>query len=347
MKDFRIGVHLGVTDASTMLARIVQADAAGLDMVWSTTGGIAPDPLVVLAHAASVTDRIGLGTSIVPTYPRHPLALAQSALALEQLSPGRLRLGIGASHESIIHGFYGIPFERPQSHLREYVAILAVAARHRPRRFRRCSRLSAHAEIAEPTPVPILAAALRPRGFQLCGEITDGAISWMCPLPYIRDTAAPALVTRALKSADRPAPPLVTHMPVVVSDDRAAVREGAAQGFGIYQTWPYYQRMMVDAGLSDATGDVFTDAMADALVISGTEDDVAEQIRGMRAFGASELLADISPLGDDSAHAWDRTDRTARSARPRGLVEWNSFGRAPVHLARTNNGCQISDVPTE
>ena len=109
MKDFRIGVHLGVTDASTMLARIVQADTAGLDMAWSTTGGIAPDPLVVLAHAASVTERIGLGTSIVPTYPRHPLALAQSALALEQLSPGRLRLGIGASHESIIHGFYGIP----------------------------------------------------------------------------------------------------------------------------------------------------------------------------------------------------------------------------------------------
>ncbi len=305
MQDFRIGVHLGVTDASTMLARIVQADTAGLDMAWSTTGGIAPDPLVVFAHAASVTGRIGLGTSIVPTYPRHPLALAQSALAVEQLSPGRLRLGIGASHQSIIDGFYGIPFDRPQSHLREYLAILRSLLDTGRVDFDG-EQMSAHAEIAQPTPVPILAAALRPRGFQLCGELTDGAISWMCPLPYIRDSASPAL-TAGAKAANRPTPPMVTHMPVVVWDDRAAVRAGAAQGFGLYQTWPYYQRMMVDAGLSDATGDTFTDAMADALVISGTEDEVAGQIRGMRAFGASELLADICPVGEDSARAWDRT----------------------------------------
>ena len=305
MNDFKIGVHLGVTDAGTLLTRIRQADAAGLDMVWSTTGGIAPDPLVVLAHAAVVTDRIGLGTSIVPTYPRHPLALAQGALALEQLSPGRLRLGIGPSHESIIDGAYGIPFHRPQAHLREYVAILRSLLETGRVDFDG-ELLSAHAEISAPTPVPILAGALRPRGFRLCGELTDGAISWMCPLSFIRDTAAPALEEGA-KIANRPTPPLVTHVPVVVWEDRAAVRAGAAEAFGLYQSWPYYQQMMLDAGLPDATGDIFTDAMADALIISGNEDEVAEKIRGMRNFGASELLADICPIGENSSKAWDRT----------------------------------------
>ncbi len=305
MHNFQIGVHLGIVDAPTMLARIIQADTAGLDMAWSTTGGIAPDPLAVFTRAAAETGQIGLGTSIVPTYPRHPLALAQSALALEQLSPGRLRLGIGASHQSIIHGFFGIAFDRPQSHLREYLAILRALLETGQVDFDG-EQISAHAQISAPTPVPILAAALRPRGFRLCGELADGAISWMCPLPYVRDTAAPALAQGA-QTADRPIPPLVTHVPVVVWDDRDAVRAGAAQAFGMYQSWPYYGQMMLDAGLSDATGDVFTDTMADALIISGDENEVAERIRGMPAFGASELLADICPVGDSSARAWDRT----------------------------------------
>lgn len=305
MRDFKIGVHLGVADASTMLSRIEQADGAGLDMAWSTVGGIAPDPLVVFTHAALRTDRIGLGTSIVPTYPRHPIALAQAAMALEQLSPGRLRLGIGPSHDSIVEGIYGIPFDRPQAHLREYIAILRAVLETGEVDFEG-ELLRARGQISAPTPVPILAGALRPRAFRLCGELTDGAISWMCPLPYIRDTALPALAEGA-EGAGRPRPPLVAHMPVVVWDDRDTVRAGAAEGFGLYQGWHYYQRMMIEAGLEDARGDVFTDAMVDALIISGNEDEVEARIRGMPDFGASELLADICPVGADSARASDRT----------------------------------------
>jgi alkanesulfonate monooxygenase SsuD/methylene tetrahydromethanopterin reductase-like flavin-dependent oxidoreductase (luciferase family) len=79
------------------------------------------------AAAATKTSTVRLGTSIVPTYPRHPLVLAQQALALYDIAPGRLRLGIGPSHSSIIEGIYGLPQTTPLAHLREYVKVLHAA----------------------------------------------------------------------------------------------------------------------------------------------------------------------------------------------------------------------------
>ncbi len=67
-----------------------------------------------------------MGTSIVPTYPRHPLILAQQALALYDIAPGRLRLEIGPIHRFIMKGTYGLQHRTPLAHLREYVKVLRV-----------------------------------------------------------------------------------------------------------------------------------------------------------------------------------------------------------------------------
>jgi alkanesulfonate monooxygenase SsuD/methylene tetrahydromethanopterin reductase-like flavin-dependent oxidoreductase (luciferase family) len=67
----------------------------------------------IVASAATETSTVRLGTSIVPTYPRHPLILAQQALSLYDIAPGRLRLGIGPSHQAIIEGIYGLPQTTP------------------------------------------------------------------------------------------------------------------------------------------------------------------------------------------------------------------------------------------
>lgn len=151
-----------------------------------------------------------------------------------------------------------------------------------------------------------MAAALRPRAFRLCGELAQAAISWMCPLPYIRDVAAPALIEGA-SIAGRDKPAMIVHVPVVVSDDRDTVVAAAGKQFGRYQTLPFYQRMMLDAGLDDATGKEFTPAMADALIISGTESDVGDRIRALPDFGADEMLATLVMLGDDPKPAAERT----------------------------------------
>ena len=86
--------------------------------------------------------------------------------------------------------------------------------------------MSAHARSGGPTKVTLMASALRTNGFRLCGELADGAISWNCPLPYLRDVAVPALKEGAAK-AGRPVPPLIAHVPVVVSEDLEADRAGS------------------------------------------------------------------------------------------------------------------------
>src|SRR5688572_13192968 len=93
-------------------------------MVWSTVGGTNPDAVTLFAAAAAKTSRIGLGTAIVPTYPRHPIALASQALVLGALAPGRFRLGIGPSHRPTMEGMFGLTMNKPLEHLREYLTVL-------------------------------------------------------------------------------------------------------------------------------------------------------------------------------------------------------------------------------
>ena len=84
-----------------------------------------PDTLTTFSAAAAKTSTVKLGTSIVPTYPRHPLVMAQQALTLHDLASGRLRLGIGPSHRFIIDNMYGLQHSKPLTHLREYSEVLA------------------------------------------------------------------------------------------------------------------------------------------------------------------------------------------------------------------------------
>src|SRR3954470_11184268 len=124
MPTLRSGLVIRRPDPAATLAAIEQAEARGVPAVWSTVGGAAPDAVTLFAAAAAPTERILLGTSIVPPYPRHPVALASQALAIEGLAPGRLRLGIGPSHRPTMEGALGLPMGTPLDHLREYLTVL-------------------------------------------------------------------------------------------------------------------------------------------------------------------------------------------------------------------------------
>jgi len=303
MKDLLVGVHIAGTTARDLVDGIVAAERAGIGCAWMTSGGTAPDPLAVFAAAALRTERILFGTSIIPTFPRHPLALVQGAIAVDSLAPGRLRLGVGPSHKPVIEGTWGIPFERPLQHLREYLTVLRSALGEGKVDFDG-KRMSAHARVpGGPTQVTVMASALRPNGFRVCGELADGAISWVCPLPYLRDVAVPAIREGAAR-AGRPVPPLIAHVPVAVSEDIDAVRKAAARQIGFYPRVPFYSQMFQDAGFPEAREGQLSDRMIDALVIHGSAAQVKERLRQVPAFGASELLAmPILAAGDDQALA--------------------------------------------
>src|SRR5215470_4362904 len=119
MKNLKIGVHAAGFTAGSILDRIVMAEQLGVQCAWMTSGRLSPDPMVIFGAAALKTKRIQLGTSIIPTFQLHPLALVQQAVAVDQLAPGRLRLGVGPSHKPVVEGVLGIPFEKPQEQLRE------------------------------------------------------------------------------------------------------------------------------------------------------------------------------------------------------------------------------------
>ena len=246
MQNLTIGVHIVARDTQGLLDGIEAADHAGIDVAWLTSSGVAPDPLAVFAAAAGRVQRIQFGTSIVPTFPRHPLAMAQGALVVDSLAPGRLRLGVGPSHKPTMEGTFGIPFQRPQEHLREYLTVLNALLKD-GKVSHHGARLHADAGLAGPTGVRVMASALRGKAFRLCGELTDGAISWVCPPAYLREVALPALEEGAA-AAGRPTPALVAHVPVVVSDDPTLVRDAARQQLSRYPTIPYYRRMFQDAG---------------------------------------------------------------------------------------------------
>ena len=79
------------------------------------------DALTALAVVGREVPRIELGTAVVPTYPRHPMVLAAQALTTQAITGGRLALGIGLSHQLVIEGMFGMSFEKPVRHMREYL----------------------------------------------------------------------------------------------------------------------------------------------------------------------------------------------------------------------------------
>ena len=300
MKNLIVGVHIARPNAQKLIDGIVAAEQAGIQCAWLTSGGTAPDPLAVFAAAALKTERIQLGTSILPTFPRHPLAMVQGALVVDNLAPGRLRLGVGPSHQPTMEGTWGLAFERPIEHLREYLIVLQAVLKEGKVNFDG-KRMRAHAQLAGPTQVKVMASALRPTSFRLCGELADGAISWVCPLPYLRDVALPALRDGAAK-ANRAVPPLIVHVPVVVSEDVEAVRQGALRQLGHYPRLPFYARMFQEAGFPEAQEGALSNRMIDALVVHGNAEQVKERLRQLPALGMGELLAmPILPSGDDAA----------------------------------------------
>ncbi len=115
----RVGLVISTASARAAIEAIVQAEQAGVRQLWTTQGPHTVDALTVYTAAAMQTSTIRLGTSILPTYPRHPLAVAAQVRAFHELAPGRLRLGIGTSHRPTIEGMYGIEMTAPLEHLRE------------------------------------------------------------------------------------------------------------------------------------------------------------------------------------------------------------------------------------
>jgi F420-dependent oxidoreductase-like protein len=242
------------------------------------------DALTMLALVGQSVPGIGLATSVVPTYPRHPVMLAAQALTVQAATGGRLTLGIGLSHQIVIENVFGQSFDRPLRHMREYLAILMPVLRGEAASFQGevlSGTTWGPLEIDAPAP-PVVVAALGPRMLELAGTVADGTATWMTGPATVRDHIVPT-ITGAAEAAGRPAPRVVVALPVCVTDDVDAARATAAEDFAVYGTLPSY-RAMLDREQAAGPGDV-------ALV--GDEAAVTEQIAALDVAGATEFVASI------------------------------------------------------
>jgi F420-dependent oxidoreductase-like protein len=292
----RIGISLAAAPAPTLVDAIVEAEAVGVPQLWMTQNPVSNDSLTIFAAALGRTSRIRLGTSIVPTYPRHPLALAQQAATVAALGPGRLRLGVGPSHRPTIERTYGLPMDAPLEHLNEYVAVLRAAlwegnVDHQGRFF------TAQVKPNSAPRVPLLVSALGERAFRMAGEVSDGAISWNCPASYLRDVALPALRAGA-QAAGRPVPPLVAHVWVALSADDGAVVAAAKKALAGYARLPFYANMFAAAGFPVQADGTVSDALVESIVAMGDAASVTARLHALLDSGLDELLLTGVPLGD-------------------------------------------------
>lgn len=248
-----------------------------------------PDALTALAVVGREVPRLELGTSVVPTWPRHPMVLAAQALTTQAATGGRLVLGIGLSHQVVVEAMWGYSFERPVEHLQDYLAALLPLLRGEAADVRG-DRLTAVGSVDVPDagPVPVLVAALGPRMLEVAGTLTDGTVTWMTGPATLRDLTIPA-ITAAAERAGRPAPTVVASLPVCVTDDVAAARERAARAFAVYGQLPSYRAMLDREGASGPAD----------LAVVGDEATVRAALEELDAVGVTDFAAAEFGAGEE------------------------------------------------
>jgi F420-dependent oxidoreductase-like protein len=300
------GAELG---AAIELAR--SAERLGYDSVW-VTHGLGRDSFLVLSAYGAATSRIGLGNGVVPIYPRHPVAMAQAALTLNEMTANRFRLGIGVSHAASMEDMLGLRVVEPLAAMREYVAVLRGAlgegsdfsGRHYRARW-------AMAVPKRPPAPPIYLAALSTKMLELAGEIADGVILWLCPPDYVRTVAVPA-ITRGRRRANRPLAgfEIVAAVPLAITDHRDAALTAFRSELVRYASLPFYRAMLETAGLRaelaafDREG-VVPIAMAEALGGLGAAAAAREYVEAYRRAGTT--LPAIRPITFPDAPWYRRT----------------------------------------
>jgi F420-dependent oxidoreductase-like protein len=291
----RVGVFIGEatgerTSIDQLLANAGAAEERGLSTGWVPHIPWSLDALTALALVARETSTLELGTAVVPTFPRHPMSLAQDALSVQAVADGRLALGIGPSHPVVIEKMYGLSYEKPASHTAEYVEVLKQCFAGTGMVDHDGDRYSVHAMLDVPggAAVPILVAALAPRMLELTGRLADGTITYWADEKAVGEHVVPR-ITAAASDAGRPSPRVVVGLPVAVVRDTDAARDRAAKLFAAYEAIPTYQRIL---GRGDAASPV------DVAVI-GDEAHVRQRLQRFADLGATDLCASVLGLDED------------------------------------------------
>lgn len=278
----RIGMMVGegsgaAPEISGVIERGKAAEAAGLQSAW--IANIEIDAMTASAALGAATSSIEIGTAVVPTYTRHPTAMARQAGSTQQVCEGRFTLGIGLAHRFMVENAWGLSYDKPARHMREYLQIVepllrGEAVKHEGELF----QVNLQAPPCAPTDV--LIAALGPVMLRLAGELAGGTITWATGLKTLEDHIVPGLADGASR-AGRSQARVVAGFPVVVTAKPDEARALAAQIFAGYAQIPSYRAMLDREGASGL----------EDLAIIGDENLVRSELHRLESAGVTDLCA--------------------------------------------------------
>ena len=286
----RIGAMVGGETAGEVVGKARDLEERGFDSVWvGNFLGYGLEALTAMTLIARETERIELGTAVVPIYFHHPLALADQAVSIQQVAGGRFTLGIGLSHPFIVEDWLGMSYANGAAKMSEYLSIMRPLLNGAAADFTG-DHYSAHAGIhlADARRVPLLSAALGPRMLKLAGELTDGTVTYMTGLQTLENHIIPR-IRSAAEAAGNPPPRIVAGgIPMALVNDVDAARTAIQEQYGGYGDVPTYGRMLDLEGAAK---------VADIAVV-GDETVLQDFLDRLEAMGVTDLMASLATVDD-------------------------------------------------
>jgi len=272
-----------------------RAHELGVTKVWLAQQ-LNYDAISLAALVGAAVPGLGVGTSVVPINPRHPLIVAQLAQTAQAATHGNFSLGLGLGARVIERPAFGGDWPHVITRLREHLTILRSVFDTGSVDFHG-SEISAGptwpVQVAGGTPVPIYVAAMGPKALRVTGELADGTIPYLAGPRTIGEFIVPT-INKAAAEAGRPAPRVITAVPVLLSADVERARAAAAEQLSFYAAIPSYRNVIARERVDSIV----------ELAAVGPEESVARQLASYLDAGATELT--LSPL--------ERTDSADRDA---------------------------------
>ncbi len=275
----QIGLNSGGATLKQTIEDVQRAEREGF-----ATYSMAGDSTATLGMVGAATERIKLLTAVVPIFGIHPSVLAAQARVANEAAGGRFTLGIGLSHQTTTEDRLGISFERPAARMREYLQVLLPLLSGEPVEVSGefYTYHGGGTATGEAESVQCAIAALAPVMLRLCGEQTAGTVLWMANARSIEEYIAPRL-RRAAANASRPDPEIICSLPIALTNDVAAAREGANAQFKLYGELPSY-RAVLDKGHAEHPGDA---------ALFGNEAELDAELDRLESAGVTTFNASI------------------------------------------------------
>ncbi len=271
--------RLGLED---LVTRARDLESRGFPTMW-LPNVFGFDAIIASSVIGRETECIEVGTAVVPTYPRHPTALAQQALTAGAACGGRFTLGIGLSHPPVIEGMMGLSYARRAQHMREYMEVLGPLLRGEPTKFEGEEfRVNMALDVPVAESVPVLIAALGDQMLKIAGRHAAGTILWMAGPRTIERHIAPKL-RAAASEAGRPEPRIVAGMHIVLTSNVEAASERVGKRLAIYSQMPSYRALL---DIEGAAGPA-------ELALVGDEKVLDAGLERLRELGVSDFEASI------------------------------------------------------